>query len=105
MDKNNKKLNFFNKFVVKSCWVIAFSLLCAILYEKALSDRNQDFQALKEQMKHLQKEKRTALKRQEDLQLQINSQSDPAWIELTLMKGLGLVPEGEQKVYFQKRGE
>ncbi|MCE2983850.1 MAG: hypothetical protein LW832_09830 [Parachlamydia sp.] len=56
-------------------------------------------------MKHLQKEKRTALKRQEDLQLQINSQSDPAWIELTLMKGLGLVPEGEQKVYFQKRGE
>jgi hypothetical protein len=32
--------------------------------------------------------------------LQINSQSDLAWIELTLMKGLGVAPEDSQKVYF-----
>ena len=42
------------------------------------------------------------LEEKEDLKLQINSQKDPAWIELTLMKGLGLVPEGQLKVYFTK---
>lgn len=38
---------------------------------------------------------------QEDLLLQINSQSDPAWVELILMKGLGLVPEGQTKAVFE----
>lgn len=32
--------------------------------------------------------------------LEINSQSDPAWVELMLMKNLGLVPEGQIKVFF-----
>lgn len=48
----------------------------------------------------MQNEKQKALQKQQDLKWQINSQSDLAWIELTLMKGLGLVPEGKKKVFF-----
>ena len=84
----------------QSWWVIAFILMCAMLYEHGLKKREALYQQLTDQWLSLQKEKQEALYQQQNLQLQINSQSDLAWMELTLMKGLGLVPEGEQKVYF-----
>lgn len=43
-----------------------------------------------------------AMEEQEDLLLQIESQSDPAWIELLIKKYLGMVPSGQTKVYFDK---
>ncbi|WP_068468006.1 hypothetical protein [Candidatus Protochlamydia phocaeensis] len=85
---------------VRSWWVMAFFLMCFILYEQALKNRDRHYKQLSEQLISLQMEKQKALQKQKNLQLQINSQSDLAWIELTLMKGLGLVPEGEQKIYF-----
>lgn len=57
---------------------------------------------LKKRLSNLHTEKSIALEEKEDLLLQIGSQSDPAWIQMTLMKGLGLVPEGQQKVYFKE---
>lgn len=85
---------------IRSWWVIAFMLTSIIFYEHGLKEREYVYKQLKEQSLALQQQKQEALKQQQNLQLQINSQSDLAWIELTLMKGLGLVPEGEQKVYF-----
>lgn len=85
---------------VRSWWVIAFAIVCVMFYEQGLKKRNTLYQQLAQQWLSLQKEKEEALHQQQDLQLQINSQSDLAWIELTLMKGLGLVPEGHKKVYF-----
>lgn len=41
------------------------------------------------------------LREKADLMQQINSQSDPLWIERVLMKGLGLVPEGQKKILFK----
>lgn len=90
----------FEQFFVRSWWVLAFMLLCAILYEQGLKAREVHFHQLSGQLQSLQREKQAVLELQESLQLQINSQSDLAWIELTLMKGLGLVPEDQQKVYF-----
>jgi hypothetical protein len=55
---------------------------------------------LKDKLRYLELEKQLVVQEHEDLILQINSQSDPAWIQMTLMKGMGLVPEGQQKVYF-----
>lgn len=87
---------------VRSWWVIAFLLLCLLFYEKGLEKRNLQYRQLDEQLKVLQLEKAQALTRQQNLQLQINSQSDFYWVELTLMKGLGLSPEDQQKVFFEK---
>lgn len=92
--------NLFNQLFIRSWWVIAFILVCAILYEQGLKKREVHYQQLKEQLLSLQFEKQKSLKLQQSLQLQINSQSDMDWLELTLMKGLGLVPENEQKVFF-----
>ncbi|MFI5343984.1 MAG: hypothetical protein ACHQUC_07170 [Chlamydiales bacterium] len=90
----------FNQLFIRSWWVIAFILACAILYEQGLKEREGHYQLLKEQLISLQLEKQKSLKLQQNLQLQINSQSDMDWLELTLMKGLGLVPDNQQKVYF-----
>lgn len=46
--------------------------------------------------------KDVALAEKGRLELEIHSQSDPLWIQLALMKGLGLVPEGQRKVLFQE---
>jgi cell division protein FtsL len=89
-----------HQFFIKSWWVITFIFICAILYEQGLKEREHLYKQLTEQLSQLQQEKQHALQQQQNLQRQIDSQSDIAWIELTLMKGLGLVPEGQQKVYF-----
>lgn len=89
----------------ESWWVIAFIFACAIVYEQGLKERDDIYQQLTLQKQRLHKEKETALLLQENLQLQINSQSDPAWIELTLIKVLGLVPEGQKKIYFYTEDE
>ncbi len=85
---------------VRSWWVIAFLLSCSLLYEQGLKKRELHYQLLYEQLRLLQLEKIEALHKQRHLQLQVNSQSDLSWMELTLMKGLGLSPEDQQKVYF-----
>lgn len=87
-------------FLIHSWWIVAFLLACAILYEQSLQQRETLYQQLNEQKRALQEEKEIALEEQQQLLRQINSQKDPAWIELTLMKEMGLFPEGQKKVYF-----
>lgn len=67
-----------------------------------MKKRQHDFVKLSEQLSQLELEKEKALKTKEELMLHINSESDPAWVELTLMKELGLTPEDYTKVFFTK---
>jgi len=88
------------KVLQKYWWVALFVALCAGVYSHALQKKSLVLSQLHQQYTHLLEEKAEADQRFEDLTLQINSQSDPAWIQLMLMKGLGLVPDGQQKVFF-----
>lgn len=97
------KLELIKSAIIKSWWVIAFILIGSALYEKAIQKRESQFIQLQEQLAFLQEEKLIAINRHQNLQLQTNSQSDLAWIELALMKGLGVTPEDQQKVYFFPR--
>jgi hypothetical protein len=90
---------------VKSWWVILFSLGCYMFYEQGMRRRDVEYDLLHRQWTTLEEDKRHLLTVQENLLLKINSQSDPAYVELTLMKGLGLVPEGQKKVLFTKSDE
>lgn len=92
-------------YILDSWWVIAFVLGCAILYERGLQERHQLYVQLTAQAAVLAQEKAAAEDIQQNLQRQINSQSDLAWMELTLMKGLGLVVEGQQKIYFYDQND
>lgn len=89
------------KELLKSWWVLLFFLGCGILLEKALDVQRAEFAKLSLKWNHLQTEKDRLLMEQENLRAQVNSQSDPIWVELTLMRKLGLVPEGQKKVLFR----
>lgn len=88
--------------VIRSWWVILFAILCYMGYEQSIAKRKAQFHELAAKLKELEGKKENYLQQKEDLLLQIQSQSDPEWIELTLMKGLGLVPEGHIKVLLSK---
>ncbi len=76
-------------------------ILASIITERALKSIALEKEALNRQLTALLEEKERAMKIQEKLLLTINSQSDPAWIELVLFRELGLVPEGAAKVWFK----
>lgn len=101
--KSSLSFSFLEAVFLRSWWVILFTFLCLVLYEQALQKRNVNYAKLSEQKNTLQAAKEKALEIQEALLLQVNSESDPAWIELTLMQKLGLAPEGQIKVFFTKQ--
>ena len=83
-----------------SWWVILFTLLCYMWLEHEQASQMDTFQILSTKLQELKKQKTDAVHTSQRLKNQINSQSDPAWVELTLMKGIGLVPNNQQKIYF-----
>lgn len=86
----------------KNWWVALFIVTCSVVYFNSVGKKNEVIASLDQRLEMLQEEKNTLLQKRDDLQLQINSQSDPAFVQLTLMKELGLVPEKQIKVYFHE---
>lgn len=98
--EEKRPVRVFDEVIVKSWWVILFFLLIFFAFDQAMQRKKVELSNLEnKKVAHLE-ERRVKEEEQKLLLLQINSQSDPAWIELTLMRCLGLVPEGERKVFF-----
>lgn len=91
-----------NELFIRSWWVLTLCLACFLGYNHFVKKRNHDIFLLQERLTHLKEARDRALQEKEELSLQICSQSDPAWIELILMKQLGVVPEGYLKIHFKK---
>ncbi len=107
--KNNNKFEkkgflerLFETLIIKSWWVILFMLISYIGYDQGIKKRKANIFEITCRLQDLEVEKKLTLAQKEDLLLRINSQSDPAWIEMVLMKELGVVPEGQIKVHFKK---
>ncbi len=96
------KHTFYASFVLRSWWVYLCLGTGFLLYSHAIHKKEVAFSDLEKKLATLQMERERVLEQKEDLILQINSQSDPEWIQMMLMKGLGVVPEGQTKVYFEK---
>ena len=61
------------------------------------------YRELASRFDRLSHQKELVLQERDDLLLQVQSQNDPAWIEMALMKSLGVIPEGQIKVFFKKK--
>lgn len=85
----------------RNWWVIVFAAICAVFYLHSMRLKDLSYQEMAHRLRGLEKEKALALAQQEELLLQIQSQSDPAWVEIVLKRNLGMVSEGQTKVYFQ----
>lgn len=81
-------------------WVVLFVLTVSLLYKKSVHAKVSLHQTLYERRCDLERQKNKALTDKEELLLKLSSQSDPHWVEMTLMRGLGVVPEGQTKVLF-----
>lgn len=86
----------------RSWWVVVFVAVSAFLYVHGMHAKGVACKGLEQQRDLLLQEKQALLSSQEDLRLQQSSQEDPAWIELVLMRRMGVVPEGQRKVYFDR---
>jgi hypothetical protein len=85
-------------------WVMVFCAICISIYAQGMMKKEMICSELKEKITYLEEERISLKNGHDDLQLEIASQNDPAWIELVLMKHLGVVPEGNVKVHFKQEG-
>lgn len=88
------------KALFQYAWVIATFLFSAITYEMTLASiykESSDLIAYKNILIH---KKEIAESIREDLLLQIKAQNDPLWIEIALMRGIGVKRDKYTKVYF-----
>jgi len=83
-------------------WVSIFCLCTAVVYGHGMKQKKGLISEYSFLLQEMEKEKSFVLSQKEDLNLKIASQSDPAWIELVLMRDLGVVPEGWLKIHFQR---
>ena len=89
-------------FFFRGWWTVLLILFCYGFYLHGMHKKKELFAELKGNVDLLEKQLYVAIEAREDLLLQIDSQADPAWTEMLLMKHLGMVPEGQTKVYFEK---
>jgi hypothetical protein len=68
-----------------------------------MKEKREEIANMDKRWKIMEKEKELALIAKEDLLMRLHSQSDPNWVEMVLMKELGVVPEGKMKVHFTKK--
>lgn len=86
-------------------WTIVVLFVCIGIYERGNAHYQGQITELQSQLAALKEEIAVAIKKREMLARKVNSQSDPWWVELTLLKGLGLVPEGQSKFIFAEKNQ
>lgn len=89
------------QFIFKSWWVAAIAILSLGLYEQGAKELQKEINNFQYEASILTEKIKISKQLQEELRLQVMSQSDPAWIELVLIRSLGLVPEGYTKIYYE----
>ncbi|HSX37534.1 MAG TPA: hypothetical protein VLE95_01750 [Chlamydiales bacterium] len=83
-------------------WVILFSFVVISIYFHNIQNKKSSLRALSFRLDKMHLEKAIVMQERETFLRQIASQSDPSWIEMILMRDLGMVPEGWIKVHFTK---
>lgn len=83
-------------------WVVCFCFTATSVYLHFGQEKKGQVEELSSRLQEMNQQKLLALQEKESLCLQIESQNDPSWIEMILMRDLGVVPEGWLKVYFTK---
>lgn len=91
---------FIEHVIIRSWWTILFIALTFIIFVKIYSDQSIHYHLLQDELMKLQTAKDKATATNNHLIKEIDSQNDPCWVELILKRELGVVPEGQTKVYF-----
>jgi hypothetical protein len=90
-------------FIIDNLWAILFVLFVFGVYEQSSQKIARAISKLEMKKAGIEEATKKAEICQNELRLQVANESDPATIELALIKGLGLVPEGYKKIYFVEK--
>jgi|GEM_PF-1441287 len=85
-----------------SGWVMFVAIGCFSLYGEAMYKKSKTCAELRDKIQKVESLKRLLIEEREELTLELSSRDDDAWLEMVLKKRLGVVPEGQMKVYFKK---
>lgn len=109
MQRFNKKIfiQFINsqsyrKIFLEYWWVVLFVVGSYVLFTQSLIRKQSEIYALQNRKSELIAKIQQANGERKNLQMQVNSQDDPYWIELTLKRCLGVVPKKQVKIFFKK---
>lgn len=91
--------------VLKGGFLFVVLSVFFLVYLDGMQKKKLGEKALKKTFLELSQQRQALLEEQEELRLQIESQNDMEWKKMTLMKEMGVVPEGKIKVYFEKQEE
>ncbi len=94
------KERVFKELFVRSWWVYAFIILNIIGFGVAIHRVDHKYLQLKKNHTKLDQSMQKLKKNQSRLSFQINSLEDQKSVEMILKKELGLISEGQTKVYF-----
>jgi hypothetical protein len=83
-------------------WVVCCCTAATSIYFHNIQEKKLKVAELSCRLDEMNREKLLAMQERDALRLQIDSQNDPSWIEMILMRDLGVVPEGWLKVHFTK---
>ena len=83
-------------------WLALFIITALCLYEQGSYKIAKQMHRLEARRLSIERELLCAEAKRDQLRCEINSQNDPEWIELVLMKKLGLVPEGYIKIFIHE---
>lgn len=95
-----KKNKLIKVLVLESWWFVLFMLLSFVVYTQAIKGKNGEISEYRNKLAFLQQEKIKQVRKNEELNLMINSLGDSSWVEIILMRDLGVVPEGKLKICF-----
>lgn len=94
------KKRVLDELLVRSWWVYAFIIINVVIFGVVLKQANHKYLKLKRTYVELNQNKQLLEKSKQRLSFQINSLEDQKSVELILKKELGLVSDGQTKVYF-----
>lgn len=86
--------------LISSWWVVAFILFAALAFKPVFSHLDAQQAELIGLLNSLNDQKTEIIAHKEQLRSEIQSLSDPQWVEMILKRELGLVAEGQKKVTF-----
>jgi hypothetical protein len=89
-------------FLRRNLWPICFCSLVALAFFHFSSEKKRALAEVAVRLEAMKTMAQLELQKREELELCLASQNDPAWIEMVLIRDLGVVPEGFLKVHFKR---
>ena len=90
------------KLISKFGWVIVFTFISLGCYGFAAQQKETRYNELYEMVYHLESQMDEAKKEQGVLTLRLSSLNDPEWVQMLLMRDLGVLPDGQVKIVFNR---